>query len=294
MESVSSTVKGKLSQLSSQEKELQIVSETIQVLIDFVEQNIASATEEDLMITHKKILSRILEESKKYERSDLDCEPVEAVDMEIEVLTGGVEDIKKICQERTKLKKGLVYNIEGPGIVNPELKKPTQVSVSCILPNGKPSLKSPAMKAKLISSLDGSVIHATVQRVEGGVYNIEYTPHVRGRHNLEVSVNDRLVKGSPFQVVVSVPPTQLGKPFKVIGGVKQLIDIAVNSVGELFIAENRGGIIVLDKSGKKIRSIEQSRYCFKRPEGIAVDKNDDIYLVDHDNMSIFKFDSKCN
>ena len=292
LESISTTVNGKLGQLSNQEKKLKIASETIQNVINAVEQKITGVTEEELMITHKEILSQVLEESKKYERNYFDLEPVEEADMEIEVNTGYVEDLKKICLEKTKLKRSLAYKVEGPGIENPEVKKPTQVIVSCMLPNGKPSLKAAAMKATLTSSIGGSVIHATVNRV-GGNSEVEFTPCVRGRHKLEVSMNDQPVKGSPFQVVVSIPPTQLGKPVKVISGVKQPIDITINSRGELVIAENRGNIVVLDKSGKRVRSVEKSHYGFKRPEGIAVDKDDNIYMADHDNKSLFKFSSMC-
>ena len=139
------------------------------------------------------------------------------------------------------------------------------------------------------------MINATVQRVKGNAwsYKVEFTPLVRGRHKLEVSVNDQPVNGSPFKVVVSIPPAQLGKPVKVFSGVKQPIDIVINSRGELVVAENRGSIIVLDKSGRRLRSVDKSHYGFKRPEGIAVDKDDNIYMVDHDNESLFKFSSLC-
>ena len=131
--------------------------------------------------------------------------------------------------------------------------------------------------------------------VEGDIksYKAEFTPLVLGRHRLEVSVNDQPVKGSPFEIVVTIPPTQLGKPVKVFSGVKQPIDIAINSRGEIVIAENHGGIVVLDKSGKKLRSVEKSHYGFKKPQGIAVDKDDNIYMTDNDNKSLFKFSSWC-
>ena len=105
LQSISTTVSGKLSQLNNQEKELEMASETIQNLISVIEQKITGATEEKLLIAHKEFLSQIVEESKKYEQSCLNLEPVEEADMEIEVNTGYVEDLKKICQKKTKLKR---------------------------------------------------------------------------------------------------------------------------------------------------------------------------------------------
>ena len=58
--------------------------------------------------------------------------------------------------------------------------------------------------------------------VEGDIksYKAEFTPLVRGRHRLEVSVNDQPMKGSPFKIVASEHNLVL-KPIKVFSGVKQ-------------------------------------------------------------------------
>jgi hypothetical protein len=116
------------------------------------------------------------------------------------------------------------------------------------------------------------VFKGTAQRKRNDVYQIEYVPKVRGHHKLEVT-NGLPVPGSPFPVFVNIPPTQLGKPVNVIEGVLEPIDIAVNSVGELLVAEEDGGVIIIDKRGKNIQKV---LYGFKKLYGISVDKDDNI------------------
>ena len=114
-------------------------------------------------------------------------------------------------------------------------------------------------------------------------------PKVRGRHKLEITANGVPVPGSPYPVFMKISPTQLGKPVKVIGGMNKPIDIAINSAGEVLVAEQHGDVVVLDKSGKKLYNIAKAQYHFKDLQGIAVDKDDNIYLIDQGNNKLFKF-----
>ena len=50
------------------------------------------------------------------------------------------------------------------------------------------------------------------------MYDIQFSSSIRGRHQLVVSVNDQPIACSPFPVYVKIPPTQLGKPMRIIGG----------------------------------------------------------------------------
>ena len=88
---------------------------------------------------------------------------------------------------------------------------------------------------------------------------------------------------------VNISPTQLGKPVKIISGVKKPIDIAINSAGEVLVAEEYGDVVVLEKSGKKLHSIAKSQHHFKELYGIVVDKDDAIYLLDQGSRKLLKF-----
>ena len=48
-------------------------------------------------------------------------------------------------------------------------------------------------------------------------YDVSYTPTIRGHHELRVRVGGIEVNGSPTEVFVHHPPSQLGKSIRVIG-----------------------------------------------------------------------------
>jgi DNA-binding beta-propeller fold protein YncE len=280
LEKAASMTKGKLDRLSVQEKGFEMASGTVQSLVDFVEQNIENATEEELMSIHTQVMNRISEETKKHQCSRAELEPVEKANLMVDVSCA--MEVKKICQEKTNLVEMFVID---PVIKDAEIGKPAVIQVSC------KSVNPVWIESKLVSVADGTVISATAQQKRNDIYQIEYVPKVRGRHMLGITANGLPVPGSPFPVFVKIPPTQLGKPVKVIGGVKMPVGIAINSVGELLVAEQLGdNIIVLDKRGKKVRSIQKVQHGFERLRGITIDKDDNIYLIDRNKLFKFNYE----
>ena len=291
LEEASSLVKGKLDALSVQEKGIDMASGMIQSLVDFVERNIENATEEELMDVHTLLLlNRIDEETKKHQQSSGELEPVEEADIVVEVRCA--VELRKLCREKAIVKKLPVdpakSTVQGDGVKSAEINKLSKVTLHTRSPNGKPHKKPVVVKAKLTTISSGSVVEAKVKQGQSGTYEIEYTPCVRGRHQLEVTVKGLPVAGSPFPVLVKIPPTQLGKPIKSFTGL-QGYGIAVNSKDELVFVEKDGDIIILDRTGKRLRSIKKSQYGFKTLDGVAVDDNDNIYVIDSDSKSVFKF-----
>ena len=94
---------------------------------------------------------------------------------------------------------------------------------------------------------------------------------------------------------VFISPIQLDKPVNVITGVKCPSDIAINSVGEIVITECYGDVVVLDREGKRQRSINRSDYKqFDTLCGVTVDKNDNVYFIDGEVSNIYKSDKNMN
>ena len=276
LEKASSITKGKLYRLSIQEKGFEMASSTIQSLVDFVEQNIENATEEELMTIHSQILKRINEETRKHQCSSGDLEPMEKANLQVRVECG--KEVTKVLKEKTNL---LELSVEGAGMRDNEVGKPALVKVSC------KSLEPVTIESKLTSE-HGSVL-AKVEKKVNNVYEIKYIPRARGRHNLEITANGLPVTGSPYLVVVKIPPTQLGNPLKIINGVNCPIGIAINSAGNVLVTENKGYVKVLDESGKILHMIEKRQYNLTNLRDIAVDKDDNSYLTDAGSNKLFKF-----
>ena len=289
LEKVSSLVKGKLDSLSVQEKGIDMASGAIQSLVEFVEQNIQNSTEEELMTIHTQVLIRIDEEVRKHQQTSADLEPVEEADIVVEVGCAG--ELKKLCQEKTKVRTYPVdCTVTAAESMDAEVNKTSQVELH-MDQDGKPSLKRHTVKAKLLAPFSESVVEAKVQQKKRNTYEIEYTPHVRGHHQLEITVNGLPVAGSPFPVLVKIHPTQLSKPIRIVTGLRGF-GVALMSTGEVVFAENRGDILILDRTGRKLRSIKRSQHGFRSLFGIAVDDNDNLYVTDDMGGCLFKFDRK--
>ena len=162
-------------------------------------------------------------------------------------------EVKKICQERTNLLKMFVIDL---------ITKDAEVGELAVILVSCESMNPVLVESKLVSVADGTGIQATAQQKQNDVYQIEYVPKVRDRHKLEITANGLPVPGSPFPVFVKIPPTQLGKPVKVIRGVPRPINFAINSAWELLVDKEGGDVIVIDKRGKKVPSIWKLQYRF--------------------------------
>ena len=158
------------------------------------------------------------------------------------------------------------------------------------LTNNKTTRRSVAVVSELQSLRDGSVVKCTVDQSGPGEYNIKYTPTVRGRHKLTVSVDGQQMEGSPFSISVSISPTRLGKPVKVWTGISSPYGITVNSEGEVIVCEIMGDIIMLDKEGKKRVIVKHSTTSLSGLSCVATDKEDNIYCTDDVTNKVLQCD----
>ena len=130
---------------------------------------------------------------------------------------------------------------------------------------------------------NGSIIKCNVDQTGARNYSIQYTPTVRGRWELTVLVDGQQVADSPFPVFV--PVAQLGRPVSVWRGLCVPTSVAVNSVGEVVVSERDRDVIIFDKEGKRLRSVQHKlRWCCC----VAVDGDDNIYYIDLGSNKIMR------
>ena len=279
-------VKEKVSYLSVQEKHLSTSLAVIQNLVESVEQNWENATDEELITIHQQILSQIDKETEEHCKRAIDLEPVEEADMGLEIEI--VDLLEKACKDRAKVitlpADPSKCKVDGPALNSAELNQQTHVMVHTMLPNGTPTKKPQKVTAELKSLVNGFVTRLKGVRKQGNTYEIQFSSAVRGRHQLAVSVNNQPIAGSTFPVYVKIPPTQLGKPVRVLGGLDGPYGVAVNSAKEVLVTEHKK-IVVFNKKGRKVRDIKMPNVDLK---GIAVDRDDSIYVSDYNRHCLVK------
>lgn len=130
---------------------------------------------------------------------------------------------------------------------------------------------------------------AKVDSTEGSSkYCIQYTPTVRGWHELSLTVNGEEVASSPFPVFVSIHPTKLGKPVRITCRTSKPHDITVTPSGNIVVVE-QNNIVTLGKNEES--SLDCGNLC--NPWGITVDDTDDcIYITDNSKVVKLNADFK--
>ena len=282
-------VKLKCKHLSEQGKGLSIACASVESVIDYTEHCVEHSADDDIMCMHTEIQSRITREIEEKQKERKDLEPVEEVDLGVEV--NCAEDLKQFFQTKAKITRLPIdaVTVIGEGAGSAEVNKASQYHFQLFpkLSNGRATKQACVIACSLKSLADDTITQCQVELIEGNKYHIQYTPTVRGCHELIVTVNGQEVAGSPFPVFVSIHPTLLGKPVRVITGVKSPQDVAVSATGNIIVTESSGKGLLFDKSGKKSRTLSNSKFGLPNPRGVAVDNTDGcIYVSDWGNKIV--------
>ena len=276
-------VEKKMNNLTVQQKKLEMSSGTIQSLVEFVERNVENATEEELMTFHTQMMTRISEETEKQQLSNLELYPVEEADREVTI--DCVDELKKLCQQNTKMGVAPVnVAIEN---IDASLGEISKVEMCLTFQSGHSVWKVQNKNAILTSKVDGSCVPTKIARKQQNTYQIEFTPTVRGRHQLEVMYNHQPVLREPVQIFVKIPPTMLGKTVRRIDIGDKVRFIAFNYSTEEMLVTAGDKVIIFDKNGKNLHSFTNKK--LRGAAGVAVD-GPNIYVTDATNDILLKFD----
>ena len=210
-------VSEKMENLQGQKKNMSISGAEVQSIVDYTEQCVKHCSDDEVMCVHAEIASRIKQEIEEH-KSGRNLTPVEEVDVGVEVKCAeALEHLFQTQAKITQLPVSLVINrISSKAEVNHLSEVILHTSKLC---NNKQTRRALHIDCHLKSLLNASPITTNIKDIGADQYQVQFTPTLRGRHELTVSVDGRQVAGGPFPVFVSVPPTQLGQPVKVWDGI---------------------------------------------------------------------------
>ena len=271
----------KIEKLTVQEKGLDLSVGCVQSLVDFVERTLENASDEELITMQEQVVSRIGAEVVKRGKEAASADPVEKADFGVEVFVS--EDLKKLCENNVVVYEDNVY-ARGEGTRMAEVGTPSRLTLHFAEAVKKP----PTIRASLKSLVDQKSLQQEAVPLKKEVYSIKYIPKVRGRHHLLISVDGRPITGSPFSVSVRIPPTKLDKPVWMIQGIDPLY-VTLNSSNEVIVSDYSRDVVIMNKQGEPLRNISKTQHGFLYARGVAVDKDDNIYVSDSANNCVYKF-----
>ena len=289
LEETKTKVSKKIKNLKGQEKHVSAAGAEISRVMCLIEKCVSHCHDDELLSMHVEVISGI---EKALEEHGGAVAPVESVDVGVEVMCA--ESLEQLCQSETKLTQLPVNLVVNKVSSEAEVNKISEISLCTTnYCNNRLTVRDVKMDHQIKSLYSGSLINSHIDALGGGTYRILYTPTVRGRYSLTISVNGQEVAGSPFPLFVSFSSTQYGKVVKYWGGIRQPTGISVNSVGQIIVTEFKGDVVVLDKDGVRLRTIKCSEHRFQSLHGVAVDSDDNIYLVDIETDQVFKSHPNC-
>ncbi len=140
---------------------------------------------------HTEIKKRIEQEIEEQSQSGRNTEPVEEADMGVEV--GCVEALQQLCQDKAKITRLAIdptqCTVRKERAKSACVNRMTKLTVVTRLANNKITRRSTCRVTGQLKSLcEGSVVECEVEPSGPGEYRIQYTPTVRGCHELVPSL----------------------------------------------------------------------------------------------------------
>ena len=277
-------VREKVEKLSVQEKNLSLAKAEVQSIVESTERFLDHCSDNEVMNMHAEIKKNIKHSIAEHGQSKTTTIPSEEADVGVEVASPA--SLHKLCQTETRITRLPLdlaqCTVTGERLETAELHQTVDLTLTTRLSNGKKTSPGVVNVAGELKSLcDGSVVQCGVHQLGAGKYRIQYTPTVRGCHQLTVTVNGQQVADSPFPVSVSISPTLLGQPVKVVVSDELPIptSVAINSEGELLVLLYDTRLVKLNKEGGMHTLVEFNNKLFPEANSIATDNEDNIYCV---------------
>ena len=282
-------VSEKVEKLGVQEKSLSLAKAEVQSILESTERFLDHCSDNEVMNMHAEIKKNIKHSIAEHGQSKTTTIPSEEADVGVEVASPA--SLHKLCQTETRITRLPLdlaqCTVTGERLETAELHQTVDLTLTTRLSNGKKTSPGVANVAGELKSLcDGSVVQCGVHQLEAGKYRIQYMPTVRGHHQLTVSVNGQQIADSPFPVSVSISPTLLGQPVKIVTELSVPSSVIVNSEGELLVCLYDSRLVKFDKEGKMDTLVNFSNALFPGAYAIATDNEDNIYCVSGNSNKI--------
>ena len=179
-------VTSKCDNLSSQEEKLSTRHARFHSAIDYTEHCVEHAADDEIMCMHGELQSLIEEQIAEHQKEEKSLKPVEAADMGVEVRC--VQELKQLCQD-----KAFIISLLNPSKCFVaiqeclELNKLSKFTITPKLINGDPPalIQQCIVECELKSLVEDTTVKCQVSRGGDNKYHCEYTPTVRGRHEVD-------------------------------------------------------------------------------------------------------------
>jgi tripartite motif-containing protein 2/3/tripartite motif-containing protein 71 len=282
-------IRTKRKNLSAQKDEVETVHAQLTSCLSFVRESLRTGSQREVMNMKNAVIKWIKEMTNNFKPHKLPpCEQAYVKFIHLCELTEACQQFGDVYIPKVSLEKCYV---SGKGMEVAEIGERTTAVLHVVDQKGDAcTVPVKTMITELVLSSTNEKIECLVDKININQYEITYQATCQGRHQLHIKVEGEHMYGSPFPVAVI---KKLGTPIKIISGVKEPRDVAVNQRGEIIVGESgTNRVSIFSSAGEILRSFGSKgskQGQFDRIRGVAVDDTGNIYVADGNNHRIQKF-----
>ena len=278
--------------LATQRDYVAVLHAKMSSCLEYAEGGLETGTEGEVLAMKAPVLERIKQITAEFDPATIQPK----TEADIELVTDGLEQVSQANREFSEVVSGPVSvgnsYATGNGSKYATTGKQAAVELHAMTRRNKKCDKKLNITAELVHTKSRATIKCEVKQ-ENGQHKITYQPARRGKLNLQIRINEKHIRGSPYPIAITPSPQSLRKPVRVVRGLNGPRGTATNSKGQIVVAEQNGNCIsVLTPDGEKTCTFGtkgSGEGQFNQPLGIAVDRDDNIYVADYNNHRIQKF-----
>ena len=278
--------------LATQRDHVEVLHAKMSSCLEYAEGGLETGTEGEVLAMKAPVLERIEQITAEFDPATIQPK----TEADIELVTDGLEQVSQACRECGEVITGPVSvgnsYATGNGSKYTTTGEQTTVELHAMTRKNKKCDKKLNITAELVHTKSRATVKSK-QNIKNGRQSIIYQQARRGKHN---RINGKHFRGSPYPTAITPSPQGLCKPIRVVRSLKRPRSTTLNSKGQVLVAEQRGNCIsVLTPEGDKIHTFGtkgSGEGQLNYPLGIAVDRDDNIYVSDCYNHRIQKFTSE--
>ena len=292
---VDEVVNPKLKNLAAQKDELETVQARLGSCLSFVRECLKTGSQGEIFKMRKKVVKQI--ETMTAEFNEDALMPCEKANVRFATVPSFVDACRQIGDVYIPVVAPGNCYATGIGLKVAVVNEKATVCLHTLDQCGKcfDEGVGDSITVEVVSEDEASKIKGNVGQLKDGQYEISYQPACAGQHQLNIKIDDKHIKGSPFTVIVREPIEKLGTPIMTINDMHGPWGLTVNKKGEIIVVEYGAHCVsVYSPTGEKLRSFGSQgsgQGQFRCPRGVAVDDDGNILVADSFNNRIQKFTS---
>ena len=288
VQQVDTTVQHKIQLLTKQREEAETVLNQLKGCEEILEQSLKIRSQQPVLM-EKQSLIQIMT-TVNQDVNSLVFQPIEETNIQFvrnQKLAGNFEGIGEL-KSKTFGKSVLVKNACYAGTKS-------TMTLNLQTQNGTPfSIPVCLISCQLSTTDDSPVKKCDINEIQSGKYDISFTSHTGGKHQLTVRIGGVNIPGSPFTNRIIPLPEKRGIPVNIISRLNRPWGVVVTKNERVVVAERESQCItILNEEGRKFRSLGTKEGEFTNPRGVAISHDEHILVTDDHRLQKLTIEGDC-